>query len=136
MLSRNLELYANSAAAATTNVSMLRGDTDSNKPLTNVVERPPGSSFFFNFPYFDWFWGGKKWEFDEPLRASAVIDGAIRAAPPSVIFWLKGEIGEIFGTLLLLLAFYCSIQHKSCLFIEIPFGIREEKLWKERGRRR
>lgn len=55
MLSRNLEMYANSAAVATTNVSMLRGDTDSNKPLTNVAERPPpGRSFliFFQIPLF------------------------------------------------------------------------------------
>ena len=61
MLSRNLEMYANSAAVATTNVSMLRGDTDSNKPLTNVAERPPpGRSFlFFSDPPFS-FWLEKK----------------------------------------------------------------------------
>ena len=52
MLSRNLELYNNSSsAAATTNVSMLRGDTDSsNKP---TADRPGTtneiSHFFFFF---------------------------------------------------------------------------------------
>lgn len=70
MLSRNLEMYANSAAVATTNVSMLRGDTDSNKPLTNVAERPlPGRSFlfiFFRSPFFV-LARKKKWEFDGSL---------------------------------------------------------------------
>jgi hypothetical protein len=93
MLSRNLEMYANSAAVATTNVSMLRGDTDSNKPLTNVAERPlPGRSFlfFFSDPPFS-FWLEKK-----NGNLMGVSRNRRRNKAPSVIFWLKGKIGENF----------------------------------------
>ncbi len=45
MLSRNLELYANSAAAATTsNVSALRGDATDSSNKINVAPPPPPPS--------------------------------------------------------------------------------------------
>ncbi len=86
MLSRNLELYANSAAAATTsNVSALRGDvTDSSNKINVAPSPPPGRSLLC-------------------VKDKIIVDerDAIRRQASVIFFsfWtLEGEIGEIFPT--------------------------------------